>query len=33
VCYLRRCWPDGIFISSFEQGEIGPDLFRAFPEN
>ena len=20
---------DGIFISSFEQGEIGPDLFRA----
>ena len=21
--------PDGIFISSFEQGEIGPDLFRA----
>ena len=21
--------PDGIFISSFDQGEIGPDLFRA----
>ena len=21
--------PDGIFISEFEQGEIGPDLFRA----
>jgi ATP-dependent DNA ligase len=21
--------PDGIFISSFEEGEIGPDLFRA----
>ena len=21
--------PDGMFISSFEQGEIGPDLFRA----
>ena len=21
--------PDGIFISSFEQGEIGPDLFCA----
>ncbi len=20
--------PDGIFISDFEQGEIGPDLFR-----
>jgi len=20
---------DGIFISSFDQGEIGPDLFRA----
>jgi ATP-dependent DNA ligase len=20
--------PDGIFISEFEQGEIGPDLFR-----
>jgi bifunctional non-homologous end joining protein LigD len=28
-----RCWllerrPDGIFLSDFEQGEIGPDLFR-----
>ena len=21
--------PDGIFLSAFEQGEIGPDLFRA----
>jgi bifunctional non-homologous end joining protein LigD len=21
--------PDGIFVSDFEQGEIGPDLFRA----
>jgi len=21
--------PDGIFLSEFEQGEIGPDLFRA----
>jgi bifunctional non-homologous end joining protein LigD len=21
--------PDGIFISDFERGEIGPDLFRA----
>jgi bifunctional non-homologous end joining protein LigD len=20
--------PDGIFLSEFEQGEIGPDLFR-----
>jgi bifunctional non-homologous end joining protein LigD len=20
--------PDGIFVSDFEQGEIGPDLFR-----
>ena len=25
--FARR--PDGIFISPFEQGEIGPDLFRA----
>jgi ATP-dependent DNA ligase len=24
---LRR--PDGIFVAPFEQGEIGPDLFRA----
>ena len=21
--------PEGIFVSNFEQGEIGPDLFRA----
>ena len=21
--------PDGIFVAQFEQGEIGPDLFRA----
>ena len=21
--------PEGIFVSDFEQGEIGPDLFRA----
>jgi bifunctional non-homologous end joining protein LigD len=21
--------PDGIFVTPFEQGEIGPDLFRA----
>ena len=21
--------PDGIFVADFEQGEIGPDLFRA----
>jgi len=26
---LRQRRPDGIFISPFEQGEIGPDLFRA----
>ena len=25
---LHRGRPDGIFISEFEQGEIGPDLFR-----
>ena len=25
---LLRGRPDGIFISEFEQGEIGPDLFR-----
>jgi bifunctional non-homologous end joining protein LigD len=24
---LRR--PDGIFVAPYEQGEIGPDLFRA----
>ena len=23
------CRPDGIFVAPFEQGEIGPDLFRA----
>jgi ATP-dependent DNA ligase len=23
-----RLRPDGIFLSDFEQGEIGPDLFR-----
>jgi bifunctional non-homologous end joining protein LigD len=21
--------PDGLFLSDFEQGEVGPDLFRA----
>jgi bifunctional non-homologous end joining protein LigD len=26
---LSRRRPDGIFIAPFEQGEIGPDLFRA----
>ena len=26
--YLARR-PDGIFVAPFEQGEIGPDLFRA----
>jgi bifunctional non-homologous end joining protein LigD len=26
---LLRGRPDGMFISDFEQGEIGPDLFRA----
>jgi len=25
---LLRGRPDGIFINTFEQGEIGPDLFR-----
>jgi hypothetical protein len=25
----RRRRPDGIFVAPFEQGEIGPDLFRA----
>jgi len=25
--FARR--PDGIFLAPFEQGEIGPDLFRA----
>jgi bifunctional non-homologous end joining protein LigD len=27
--FARR--PDGIFVAPFEQGEIGPDLFRAAP--
>ena len=32
-CARRTCSacsrrPDGIFLSDFEQGEIGPDLFR-----
>jgi bifunctional non-homologous end joining protein LigD len=26
-CWARR--PDGIFVAPTEQGEIGPDLFRA----
>ena len=26
---LRRGRPDGIFVAPFEQGENGPDLFRA----
>jgi bifunctional non-homologous end joining protein LigD len=26
--FIRHGRPDGIFISEFEQGEIGPDLFR-----
>ena len=26
--WLLARWPDGIFLSDFEQGEIGPDLFR-----
>ena len=26
---LLACRPDGIFLSDFEQGEIGPDLFVA----
>jgi ATP-dependent DNA ligase len=26
---LLRRRPDGIFVAPFEQGEIGPDLFRA----
>jgi bifunctional non-homologous end joining protein LigD len=25
---LLACRPDGIFVAPFEQGEIGPDLFR-----
>jgi ATP-dependent DNA ligase len=27
--WLLARWPDGIFLSDFEQGEIGPDLFLA----
>jgi len=23
--------PDGIFVAPYEQGEIGPDLFRGMP--
>ena len=26
---FSRATPDGIFVAPFEQGEIGPDLFRA----
>jgi len=25
---LLRGWPDGIFVAPYEQGEIGPQLFR-----
>jgi hypothetical protein len=25
---LLARWPEGTFLSLFEQGEIGPDLFR-----
>ena len=28
LAQLLRGRPDGIFVASFEQGEIGPDLFR-----
>jgi bifunctional non-homologous end joining protein LigD len=28
-CLRARRRPDGIFVVPFEQGEIGPDLFRA----
>ena len=27
ACFLVR-WPHGIFLNDFEQGDIGPDLFR-----
>ena len=27
--FTRAPRPDGIFVAPFEQGEIGPDLFRA----
>ena len=29
LAQLLRGGPDGIFVAPFEQGEIGPDLFRA----
>ena len=29
IAQLLRGRPDGIFVAPFEQGEIGPDLFRA----
>ena len=28
LAQLPRGHPDGIFVTPFEQGEIGPDLFR-----
>ena len=27
ACFLVR-WPHGIFLNDFDQGEVGPDLFR-----
>jgi hypothetical protein len=29
LAQLLRSRSDGIFVAPFEQGEIGPDLFRA----
>ena len=29
LAQLLRGRPDGIFVAPFEQGEIGPDLFKA----
>jgi ATP-dependent DNA ligase len=29
LAQLLRGRPDGIFVAPYEQGEIGPDLFRA----
>ena len=29
LAWLLARRPDGIFVAPFEQGEIGPDLFRA----
>ena len=29
LAHLLARRPDGIFVAPFEQGEIGPDLFRA----